>query len=143
MLVYGHSAGGHLAACMFATDWAAHGLPDQLVPAAISISGLFDLSPLVHTSMNADLRLDETSARAVSPLGWPAPSRGRFDAMVGGEESAEFLRQSRTIVEAWQAVGGGAHYQEVAGTNHFTVIDALADPMSAMSARVAELAAPG
>jgi arylformamidase len=31
-------------------------------------------------------------------------------------------------------------YEEVAGTNHFTVIDPLSDPQSAMAARVADLA---
>ena len=31
-------------------------------------------------------------------------------------------------------------YEEIAGTNHFTVIDPLTDPNSAMTARVAALA---
>ena len=40
---------------------------------------------------------------------------------------------------------GGKHgvqtrYEEIAGANHFTVIDALADPQSAMVARIAALA---
>src|SRR5215510_3565520 len=76
MMVYGHSAGGHLAGAMAATEW--HALypktPADLVPAAYSISGLFDLAPLVQTSMAGDLRLDdEATARSVSPLFWPAP----------------------------------------------------------------------
>ena len=66
MMVYGHSAGGHLAAAMVATDW--HGLypktPADLVPAAYSISGVFDLTPLVGVAMNQDLRLDAGRARA-------------------------------------------------------------------------------
>ena len=35
------------------------------------------------------------AARAASPLFWPAPSHGSLDAVVGGEESAEYFRQSR------------------------------------------------
>jgi arylformamidase len=42
LVVTGHSAGGHLAACMAATDWADRGAPADLVIAGISISGLFD-----------------------------------------------------------------------------------------------------
>jgi len=143
MMVYGHSAGGHLAAAMLATDW--RGLypktPADLVPAAYSISGLFDLTPLLQVSMAADLRLDEGSARATSPLFWPPPAAGRaFHAAAGALESGEFLRQSRVIAEAWGKAGVKTRYEEIAGTNHFTVVDALRDPASPMAARIAELA---
>src|SRR5713226_3042939 len=78
IMVYGHSAGGHLAGAMLATQW--HTLypkaPKDLVPAAYSISGLFDLTPLVEVAMAQDLGLDEAEAREVSPLFWPAP-KGR------------------------------------------------------------------
>jgi len=143
MMVYGHSAGGHLAAAMLATDW--HGLypktPADLVPAAYSISGLFDLTPLLQVSMASDLHLDGGSARASSPLFWPPPAAGRaFDAAAGALESGEFLRQSRVIAEAWGKAGVKTRYEEIAGTNHFTVVDALRDPASPMAARIAELA---
>jgi arylformamidase len=142
MTVYGHSAGGHLAAALLATEWRKlyPKAPDDLVPAAYSISGVFDLAPLVATSVNQDLRLDAPSARQLSPLFWPIPNGRVFDAVVGGLESSEFKRQSQTIAQTWQKAGAQARYEEVAGTNHFTVIDPLSDPQSAMSARIAELA---
>ena len=91
LVVSGHSAGGHLAACMLATDWRAFdaSLPAALVTAAYAISGLFDLRPLVSTSINTPLKLDDATARAVSPLFWKSPARGTLDAVVGGNESAE------------------------------------------------------
>jgi arylformamidase len=142
MMVFGHSAGGHLAAAMLATNWQAlyPKAPAALIPAAYSISGLFDLMPLLHISMNQDLRLDTGSARAASPLFWEAPRGRTFDAVVGGLESSEFLRQSRIIADAWAKAGVQARYQEMAGTNHFTVLDALRDPQSAMVQRLADLA---
>ena len=142
VLVLGHSAGGHLAACMLASEWktVAPDMPADLVPAAYSISGLFDLEPLVGVAMNADLRLDPAEARRVSPLYWNAPAGRAFDAVVGGLESAEFLRQSRTIAEAWGKGGVATRYEAVPQTNHFTVIDALADAQSPMVARLAALA---
>jgi len=125
---------------MVATDWRARGSRADLVPAGLSISGLFDLTPLVSTSMNADLKLDAAEARRVSPVFWPVPpSAGTFDAWVGGEESSEFLRQSRIIAEAWEAKAVSAHYREVAGANHFTMIDPLTDPKSPLTSRLAEL----
>jgi arylformamidase len=142
MMVYGHSAGGHLAGAMVATEWRAlfPRAPADLVPAAYSISGLFDLTPLLQVSMAADLGLDQAQARELSPLFWPPPTGRTFDAVVGGLESSEFLRQSRIIIDAWSKAGVASRYQAIAGTNHFTVIDALADPKSAMVGRLAELA---
>ncbi|HYD89848.1 MAG TPA: alpha/beta hydrolase [Vitreimonas sp.] len=132
VIVSGHSAGGHLAACMLATE--AH------VPAAYAISGIFDLAPLVPTSINAKVGLDAVEAQAQSPLFWPAPKGKTLDAVVGAEESSEFLRQSATMVAAWGEAGVAARYEEIAAANHFTVIAPLADPHSAMCERVAELA---
>jgi arylformamidase len=142
MFVYGHSAGGHLAAAMVATDWPSlyPKAPADLIPAGYSISGVFDLSPLVGISVNQDLRLTAEEARKVSPLFWPVKPGCTFDAVVGGLESSEFKRQSQSIVQAWRQSVAQTRYAEIAGTNHFTVIDALADPQSAMAVRVAELA---
>jgi arylformamidase len=141
LIVSGHSAGGHLAACMLATDWTAFDatLPKTLVSAAYAISGLFDLPPLVGTSINNALRMDQASAKAASPLFWTPPVRGSLDAVVGGNESTEYFRQSRSIAEAW---GGriATRFGTVADANHFTAIAPLADPDSAMVLRLKELA---
>ena len=142
IFIYGHSAGGHLAACMVAQDWKAFAsdAPADLVPAAYAISGVFDLLPLVHVSQNQDLRLDEAEARRISPLHWSVPAGRSLDAVVGALELSEFLRQSKSIVEAWRRAQALTRYEEIAGANHFTVIDPLSDPNSAMTARVAAMA---
>jgi arylformamidase len=138
IMVSGHSAGGHLAACMLATDWQPLGAPADLVPAAYAISGVHDLTPLLHLAGNAEFKLDEAEAKRVSPMFWPAPKARALDAVVGGIESAEFLRQSKIIADAW-AKDNATRYEAVPGMNHFTVCDAMADPASAMTARLAEL----
>jgi arylformamidase len=142
LVISGHSAGGHLAACLLATDWPAcdASLPKDLVTAAYAISGLFDLVPLVETSINKALRLDETAAKAASPLFWKPPGSGSLDALVGGNESAEYFRQSRTMVERWGAAGLITRFGIVSDANHFTAIAPLADPNSAMVQRLKELA---
>src|ERR1700726_3524128 len=142
LVISGHSAGGHLAACMLATDWPQFdaSLPVDLVVAAYAISGLFDLRPLVETSINKALRLDQVTARIVSPLFWSAPSRGTLDAVVGEKESAEYHRQSRTIVDRWGEAGVATRFGVVPDANHFTAIAPLADPASPMVSRLRELA---
>jgi arylformamidase len=142
MLVTGWSAGGHLAACMTATEW--HSIsrepPTDLVPFGYAISGVFDLEPLLHVAANADLRLDAASAKALSPIHWPLPPQRSLDVVVGGEESSEFLRQGKLIADDWAKKGAVTRYEAVAGANHFTVLDPLTDPDSAMTARVVKLA---
>jgi len=142
LVISGHSAGGHLAACMLATDWPAldASLRQNLVVAGYAISGLFDLGPLVETSINTAMRLDRATARAASPLFWTAPKHGSLDAVVGECESAEYFRQSRSIVDAWGSTGLPTRFGTVADANHFTAIAPLADPDSPMVARLAELA---
>jgi arylformamidase len=142
LFVYGHSAGGHLAGAMLATDWAAlyPKVPADLVPAGYAVSGVFDLTPLVGISVNQELRLTSDEARTLSPLFWPVKSGRVFDAAAGGLESNEFKRQSKTLAQTWQQSGVQTRYEEIAGTNHFTVIDRFADPQSAMTARAAQLA---
>ncbi|OYW66881.1 MAG: alpha/beta hydrolase [Bosea sp. 12-68-7] len=138
----GHSAGGHLAACLLATNWAnvEENLPEHLVPAAYGVSGLYNLKPLTETSINGALGLSFEAAERESPLFWPAPSGLVMDAVVGGEESEEYFKQSRRIVDVWGLSGVRTRYEEIVGANHFTVIAGLADPENAMTRRIAELA---
>lgn len=142
VMVYGHSAGAHLAAAMLAHDFSkfASDAPADLVPVAYAISGIYDLTPLLHVSQNADLRLTPEEAKRVSVVQWAAPANRTLDAIVGGNESSEFLRQSRIIVDAWGQRGVATRYEAVPGKDHFTVVDALTDPGSTMTARVVELA---
>ena len=141
LVISGHSAGGHLAACMLASDWKLFDarLPSDLVAAAYAISGLFELAPLVGTSINRALGLDEAAARAASPLLLQPPAQGSLDAVVGELESAEYFRQSRTIVERWGQAGISTRFGTVAGANHFTAIAPLAEPSSPMVSRLREL----
>lgn len=142
LVISGHSAGGHLAACMLASDWKAYdpSLPADLVSAAYAISGLFDLEPLVPTSVNKALGLTPAAARAASPLFWSPPAHGSLDAVVGEAESAEYHRQSRAVVEVWGKAGLATRFGAVPAANHFTAIAPLADPASPMTLRLKELA---
>lgn len=134
LLTLGHSAGGHLTAMVLATDWAAHGLPPGTAPAGLPISGLFDLPPLLATTVADPLGMDEAEARRLSPLFLPAPG-ARIHAVVGGLEGSEYTRQSRSIAEAW-----GGTWESLDGLNHFTVAAELVSPDSALTLRAAAMA---
>ena len=134
-VVFGHSAGGHMAACMLSEGRAG---------AAVSISGVFDLAPLISTSLNDALGLDAREAAALSPIHWPVPNGSTpggtvLDCLVGGDESAEFIRQSRMMAELWGGQGVRTRFEALEGLNHFTVLNPLFDPDSAMTRRIADL----
>ncbi len=90
MMIYGHSAGGHLAGAMLATEWHTlyPKMPADLVPAAASVSGVFDLTPLVHTTMAQDLRLDDAGgARGLAAV--LAGAQGPHLRFAGGRAGVE------------------------------------------------------
>src|SRR5207244_11485217 len=96
--------------------------------------------PPVETSISTASRLHHAAAPAASPLFWNAPLSGSLDAVAGENESAEYFRQSRTIVDLWGAAGVTTRFGVVSGANHFTAIAPLADPESPMVQRLKELA---
>jgi arylformamidase len=126
--VAGHSAGGHLAAMLLACDWTALGLPAGTVRNALSVSGLYDLQPMMFTpSLQGALRLTEEDVGRASPAAWPAPTGGPLYSVVGGAESEEFLRQNALIRAAWGAQAVPV-CEELPGLDHFSIADALAAP---------------
>ena len=134
LYVSGHSAGGHLTAMILATDWPSFaGIPDGAVKGGCAISGVFDLEPVRLTFLNEDLGLDAESAARNSPA-HHLPSRGApLIVAVGGDESAEFLRQSRDFAAAWSAKGHACELLEIAGEHHFEIVEALADAEAPLS----------
>ncbi len=130
-VVSGHSAGGHMAACLLAEGRAS---------AAVAISGVFDLEPLIPTSINVALDLSTAEAEALSPIRWPAPVGAILDCVVGGAESEAFVDQSRAMAARWGDAGTETRFEALPGLNHFTVLDPLFDTDSALVRRLADLA---
>ncbi len=126
----GHSAGGHLVASLLCRPW-----PD-LAPGTIrgggAISGLFDLEPLVGTTINAKLGLTPETAGALSPIRQRPTLDVPFTSFVGAKESHGFLEQSSRMVAAWRAHGLVCADRRVADANHFTVLQAFDAPDSAL-----------
>ncbi|MBL8568695.1 MAG: alpha/beta hydrolase [Phreatobacter sp.] len=140
VLPFGHSAGGHLAACLAGANWPWIGEAASIIAAAMPVSGLFHLAPLVRTSINKALGMDVGQASRASPLVWSPPEGLKVTAVVGGEESSEYHRQTRALVDAWRPMGVVTKEIVVDGANHFTVIAPFADPASMLTAELVRLA---
>jgi len=133
MYVSGHSAGGHLTAMLMCALWPKLDarLPRDLWKGGLAISGIYDLRPLMEVDfLKDDLRLDPALALRLSPAFLPTSTRAPVMTCVGADESPEFLRQNALLGERWQSVFAGDI--PMPGKNHFTVVDGLADPSSAL-----------
>jgi arylformamidase len=132
IVVAGSSAGAHLAAMV---AQAAGGR----VGGAVLVSGVYELEPLIGTTINEALGLDAAEAVRNSPL------RGRlagFPASLvcwGDNETDQLKRQSRAFAEALRAAGARCTAFECAGRNHFDIILDLADPATELGRRTLEL----
>lgn len=125
----GHSAGGHLAAMLLSCRWKEVDVEMPLLPlqGALSISGLYDLEPVRLTPFLAgDLQLTPASVRRLSPAFFPRPRRPLY-AVVGGDESEEFLRQNQMIRDQWGPTTVPV-CETLVAHHHFNVLHNLADP---------------
>jgi arylformamidase len=127
IVIAGHSAGGHAMAALSATDWEDYGLPAHPFRATVPISGVFDLLPVARCWLAPYLQLSLSEAVTLSycePLDWLPPTL----AVVGGNESEEFIRQTCEWAESQQSAGLPANWEAVPGRDHFDILEELAQP---------------
>lgn len=128
VVVGGHSAGGHLSAMCALTRWAEdYGLAEDPLAGAVLVSGIYDLAPLRHSYLQPQIRLDDGVIARSSPLLAVRPCATPLLVTWGGDESAEFARQSTAFHEAWRAAGNRSELLPAAGAHHFSVLDGFAD----------------
>ena len=122
--VSGHSAGGHLAAMLLATDWPGeYGLPADLIQGALCISGLYDLRPFPWSWLQPKLRLTGRDIDDYSPLFLPCRVPATLQLVAGEGESGEFSRQMHAYAEHLAAQGVSVSAELVPGDDHFSILD--------------------
>lgn len=122
----GHSAGGHLAAMLLATDWPAlqPGLPARTIAGAICVSALYDLRPLLQVpSVLEATRFTPESAAALSPALYSPATDAPLLTALGLDENSGFYEQLQAISRSWHGVHAG--HVACAGRDHFTILDEL------------------
>lgn len=129
--VSGHSAGGHLTAMLMATEWERdYGLPADLIKSGCSISGLFDLMPFPYSWLQPVLQLSWDQVLRNSPIRHLPQKAGPLILTYGGDEPAEFHRQSQDFLSAWTEKGLVGEYLPQPNANHFTAISGFLDANS-------------
>ena len=128
--VCGHSAGGHLACMMLATDWPAFapGVPQDVVKGVCAISGLFDLEPIQLSYLNDTLRMTPEMASRNSPVHQSYATLAPLLLIVGADESDEYHRQTHLMADLWRRRGAPTEVIVPENLDHFSIVDSLYDP---------------
>jgi arylformamidase len=114
--IAGSSAGAHLATMT--------ALQCPFVQAAILVSGIYQLGPLVHTSMNQALGLTAASAQALSPLRLDVSAFPPSVIAWAELETPQFKLQSQAFAKRV----GQDNVLEIPFRNHFDVILDVLNP---------------
>lgn len=125
--LYGHSAGAHLAAMGLAEDWTRHGLPADLICGATLVSGIYDVEPVLHISVNDLIKLTPDRVNALSPQFHPPLRPVPLVLAAGAEEAPGWVAQTHEYATRCESAGCKVEVIVVPHEGHFSTIPMQAD----------------
>ncbi len=128
VVLAGCSAGAHLTAMCIRDPCIA-----ARINAAVMLSGIYDIRPIVRTTINEPLHLSVQEATRLSPqLLQPAPGVVSALCAVGGHESPEFIRQNSAFADYLKMQGTETKAMVVDDRDHFDLPYDLLDQRTAV-----------
>lgn len=131
----GHSAGAHLIAAALSDP--AH---DAGLHAALLISGIYELEPVLHISVNEQIRLRPEAVDALSPLRHPPGRPCKLAMVAGSAEPAAWVAQSRDFANLCKQRGHDCLYGELPDDNHYSIMTHFESPSGWLSRLAAGMA---
>jgi len=122
MVLSGHSAGAHLAAMLINDPDKTLKRAGLSLSAAILISGIYDLEPIRHTSVNQPLNLSKSDVAALSPMAFLPTICPAIKVLVAENDTAQFKKQSRDYHKHLLSSGLQARLEVVPDHHHFDII---------------------
>ncbi|MBE0402201.1 alpha/beta hydrolase [Halomonas citrativorans] len=121
--VWSITLGGHSAGAQLAYWVAVSGrVPiDKLV----LVSGVYDLTPLVETYVNAPLKLTKAQARALSPQFGELTALPACQVVIAENDPPAFHQQGHNFIALLRAANVQAELIELPGCDHFDVLEYL------------------
>ncbi|HKU99282.1 MAG TPA: alpha/beta hydrolase [Vineibacter sp.] len=132
LTVSGHSAGAHLGAEVLATDWKARGIDPAFIRGAALTSGIFDPTPAIRTTVNADLRLDPDIAARHNMEQRPPLVACPITIFAGGQEPWRWIDLSFRYSHHLRRHGQDPTVHVLPGYNHFDIMNEYLSPDSSV-----------
>ncbi|KAI4459659.1 ab hydrolase superfamily protein c4a8.06c [Holotrichia oblita] len=128
----GHSAGAHLAISLFPKFYANLTNDErQLIKSIFLISGIYNLMPLVKTTINEPLKLTENEAENLSPMFWNfkdiVNTSPKFFVITSENDSPAFIKQSELFANILKKQELRHEYILLEELDHFNIIEKMAD----------------
>lgn len=128
LFISGHSAGAHIVLSLvnFIRDHPDSDIVKDLIP----IAGIYDLVPLLRTSVNEALQLSESEAAEFSPMHYKVHDIKRNLYIIAAEwDSPQFVKESQNLAEKLSKTDKikTAEFITIKEVDHFNIIEKLAD----------------
>ncbi|MBK6008738.1 alpha/beta hydrolase [Ramlibacter ginsenosidimutans] len=118
----GHSAGAHLAAEILATDWSARGVDASAITGTTLISGIFDPTPAMKTTVNEQLRLTPELASRHDVERRPLKVQCPVAIIAGSLEPEQWVDQSLRYYHHLRRHGMCPELHVLEGHDHFGIL---------------------
>src|SRR3546814_21192675 len=116
MTAAGHSAGAHLIAAARSDRQHLDG-----PHAALLISGIYELEPVLHISVNEEIRLQPDAVDAMSPMRHPPGRPCSLAIVAGSAEPHAWGAQSRGFEAVYKQQGHDYLYGDLPAANHYSI----------------------
>jgi arylformamidase len=132
----GHSSGAHLSVITLTTDWAARGLPADVVKGACFLSGLYDMAPVLLSARSSYVHLNAAEAASLNPMLLADAVACPLTLFYAERDTDEFRRQNEAFAHRLAASGRIVSLTRMPGLNHFEIMEQLGLPQSALGRAV-------
>jgi arylformamidase len=134
----GHSAGGHLTTYLCCRAPHESEFPDNRVRSILSVSGLYDLTPIATSFLQAELHLTPLEIAQWSPWQAIARSDAAIGLIVGGRETAPFFEQAGRFAGRLSSLGLQPRLASIDDEDHMTIVRSLGRPGSVCASHLAD-----
>lgn len=134
-----HSSGAHLAGCALISDWmGSFQAPANVIKAALLCSGMYDLEPVRLSARSAYVAITDEIEQAYSAMRHLDRISCPLIVAYGTLETPEFQRQSADLAAALAAAGKDVKTVIAEQSNHFEILETLANPYGLLGAAALE-----